>query len=336
MKKILIIRLSSLGDIVLTEPICQKLKDNFPEAEITFITKPMFKKLAAGFRSVDKVILWKDKPNLLLSLKKEKYDLVIDLHDKLSSWLIRWFSGSKTVVYRKQHFLRKRMIKHLTKVRIYSTVDLYASVFEKLSIDQEWHFPKLIPNPKLDKKINEVFLNFSVNRKETLIGIYPGASFETKRYPLAYLIKFINMVPDSWNCRFVLLGSNADKPDAVKIYKSVNKKVIDLTGVFKIHELPNAMNEIDGFITNDSGPMHIAAALEKPQIAIFGATHTKLGFRPLNNNAVIIQNELHCRPCHLHGSDTCPKGHFHCMLQITPETLFKEFKKLYEENILGV
>ncbi len=336
MNKILVIRLSSLGDIVLTEPTCRKLKDVFPDSEITYITKPLYKKTVENFSGTDRVILWENKAKLLASLKKENFDLVIDLHDKFSSYLIKLFSGSKKVTYDKKHFLRKMMTKHMTNKEIYSVVDLYASIFDKLKINYSRKYPKLIPDSESKQKINEIFLNFGINRKETLIGIFPGASFNTKRYPISYLIKFISLVPESWNCRFILMGSRDDKAAAVEIHNSVNKKTVDFTGLFKIHELIGVMNELDGFITNDSGPMHIAAALNKPQIAIFGSTHTKLGFRPLNDNAIIVETDTDCRPCHLHGREACPKGHFRCMTEIKPGRLFNEFKKFYEKNILGV
>ena len=105
-------------------------------------------------------------------------------------------------------------------------------------------------------------------------------------------------------------------------------EITNICGELDLQQLVTAIDKMDVIISNDSGPMHIAAALEKPQITIFGATHPKLGFAPLNKNAVILSTDLECQPCSLHGSKACPLDHFNCMKQISVVDISKILKNM--------
>ena len=100
-----------------------------------------------------------------------------------------------------------------------------------------------------------------------------------------------------------------------------NFRTLNLCDEFSTGKLIAFMDKLDLIISNDSGPMHIAAALRKPQIAIFGSTSTKLGFKPLNKKAIVLETDLNCQPCSLHGRKKCPRTHFNCMRNINPQQL---------------
>lgn len=347
-KKILIVRFSSLGDIVMTEPIVRYIQKEYPNAKIDYLTKKAFKPLVECFANINEIYLWDDKLNLLKALRNNNYDLLIDLHDKLNSFIVKRIVHAKqTCTYQKKHFLRKLIIKKLTPDQINSTLNLYFSVFKNLNkgiysslslekcIASE-AFPRLNVKDIDQKERVELFNNFQINNGKTLIGIFPGASYFTKQYPINYWIEFINMIPETWNCQFILLGSYDEKYLAVKIKNACDIKPVDLCGYFNIDKLISFISSLNGVLSNDSGPMHLAAALSKPQIAIFGATHPKLGFKPLNNKAVILHYDIKCQPCSLHGSAYCPKKHFKCMKSIKPGQLFQEFKTMLEIKIWGL
>lgn len=345
-KKILIIRFSSLGDIILTEPIPRLLKEKYPKAEIHYLTKPGFAPLLRHFNSIDQIHLWQNKVKLIQSLRNLSFDLVIDLHDKLNSWIVKTLLfRSNTFTYQKRHFLRSMIVRKLSSDSINSTLNLYFSVFKK--IDPQWYeysdYSRVMPEqyfPHIDIKDStldqtyELFNNYQINPGKTLIGIFPGASYNTKQYSVNSLASFINRIPASWNCQFIILGSYQEKSLAVSLRNLCEIKPVDLCGKFNLDELLVFCSHLNEVISNDSGPMHIAAALKKPQIAIFGATHTRLGFKPLNNKARILESNIKCQPCSLHGSDTCPKNHFRCMKSISPSELYTQFKLMLEKNIL--
>ncbi len=369
MKKILFIRFSSLGDIVLTESTVRLTKTYFPDYEIHYLTKKPFADLVKGFSYYDfetlyplvnKVHLWQDKMQLISLLNKEKFSYIVDLHSKFNSFIVKLLVKSDyTITWKKQHLLRLFMIKKLTDKHIDSvvwnyleTIKVIASTQKDISISEEdinsCFKPQLIVNQQDSdyQKVKDIFSSHNitvsnVNKPEEfsgkyLIAIFPGAQHKTKQFPIEKLAFFIDTIPEHWKCSFVIMGDYTEKELAINLNRLTEQPVYDLTGAFNIKQLIIAVNFMHTVISNDSGPMHIAAALDKPQIALYGATHSKLGFRPLNDKAVIIQKNLFCQPCSLHGSESCPKNHFYCMKSITTEDLFTSFKKLFEDKVLGI
>lgn len=315
--KILIIRFSSIGDIVLTEPISYILHQKFPNATIDYLTKPAFIPIVKAFRKIDKIYTRTDK-----LLYKQKYDIIIDLHSKLSSFIAKHRVKSKKIItYNKKHFLRLLIVKKLTTKQISSTLDLYTKVLEKLNITHRFEKPRL--KPIFAEKAHSLYETLPKDKK--IIAVFPGARHNTKIYP--YMSDFIKLEAKSLNVHFVLLGGK-DDIDAAETIKSDLPNISDFTGKFNLAELIYFVFKTDVVISNDSGPMHIAAALDKPQIAIFGSTSTKLGFKPLNNKAIVLEKNLPCQPCTLHGREECPLGHFRCMKEITVEIVEKSLEKL--------
>ncbi len=325
MKNILILRLSSIGDIVLTQPVAKVLREVYPDATIDYLTKEPFIGIVETFGCIDTIHIWKNKRGILRKLRMQKFDLVIDLHSKLNTFIIKSLvRGKKTVTYNKKHYLRKKIVKNITEKSIVSTVDLYFSALKKLGIEKKYPYPELFPNDENLKNIK----NLLSLEKYKKIGIFPGALHATKMYPLEKLAKFIDSVPSKWNCKFIILGSKSEKPLSVELQENIKTELLDLCGEFNISQLISVISNMDVIISNDSGPMHIAAALSKPQIALFGATHPRLGFAPLNKKAVTISSNISCQPCSLHGSALCPKRHFLCMNSISPELIKKNLGEI--------
>ncbi len=324
MKKILIIRLSSLGDIVLTQSTVQAVRNEFPKAQIHYLTKRAFSPIVEMFECVDEIHYWENKNTILMKLRKLKFDLAIDLHSKLNTFIIKSFINAKqTSTYSKEHLLRRQIVKKKTNRTISSTVDLYFTALKKIGLDSKMSNPKLFPLNNTE--MPEIF---SVSKKVKHIGLFPGALHKTKQYPIKQLAELIDSVPTEWNCQFLIFGSKAERYLAEKLNSLTEKKIIDLCGELDLQQLVTAINKMDVVISNDSGPMHIAAALSKPQIAIFGATHPKLGFAPMNKKAILLSADLPCQPCSLHGSKACPLDHFDCMKQIYVVDILKTLKNM--------
>ncbi len=327
MKKILIIRLSSLGDIVLTQSAVQVLRNEFPKAQIHYLTKRAFAPIVEMFNSVDEIHYWEKKNAPLIKLRKLKFDLAIDLHSKLNTFIIKGFVNAKqTSTYNKEHLLRRQIVKKKTNRTISSTVDLYFTALHKIGINIDAIEPKLIPIKNI--KVPDILNNSDGEKK---IGLFPGALHKTKQYPINQLAEFIDSVPTEWNYKFIIFGSEAERELAEKLNSLTEKKIIDLCGELNLQQLVTAIDRMNVVISNDSGPMHIAAALEKPQIAIFGATHPKLGFAPMNKKAIILSADLRCQPCSLHGSKTCPLDHFNCMKQVFAVDILKTLKIMLKD-----
>lgn len=313
--KILIIRLSSLGDIILTQPVCAILQGHYPQAEITLVCKPAFAPLPVMFDPPVRVMHYQESAAFFLALRREHYDLVIDLHGKLASWLIRIFArADKRLGYNKKRSVRKAIVQGNKLLSIPSTVSLYASILPKLGIAMDWVNPRLktYTKPKLsDSPIQ--------------IAIFPGASHFSKRYPLQSWIELIKLHP---GIHFCLLGSSADLDTCREIQMACPDNCENLAARFGLADLCQELQRYDLIISGDTGPMHMAAALTRPQIAIFGGTHPRLGFAPMNKLATVLCANLDCQPCSLHGLPACPKGHFNCMRQISPQLISSAIKQI--------
>lgn len=321
--RILIIRFSSLGDIVLTEPIISSLRKEYKDCTIDYLTKSVFSGIVSEFMAVDNVYTDYKRLSDLSKLRRLRYDIVIDLHGKFNSfWSRLIISGKKTVVYNKQRLLRQKIVKKRSKKSIYSTVDLYNSVLEKLGISF------MFVNPRLN--ITKKDITFLPKKSNFNIVIFPGATHATKRLPTSKLKLFIEELSDN-DISFYGMGSK-NEIDIIDSLVSGTTNSYNLGGKFSLKELVYAVNEADLVITNDSGPMHIAAALGKRQIAFFGSTNLRLGFRPLNKNAIVIAKDLPCSPCTLHGEEKCPLGHFKCMKSISLDDIMQAYHLLLDES----
>lgn len=330
--KILIIRLSSLGDIVLTEPIARRLREVFPDAELDYITKPQFCELVQMFGTVKHVIPYSKTYYAHREIWRAHYDLFYDLHAKFSSYLLKYFAFSATIfTYDKQHNLRRQIVRHKTSEEIKSTLVLYQSALKKAA--QKLAIPALaepLPYPKLEvepKAVEQLKEKWVKSAEKKVVALFPGAAYFTKMYPLPQWEQFVQAGSNKYY--FLLLGSASEKALAEQIYKCNPEACTNLCGQFNWRELINVIATSDAVVSNDSGPMHLAAALNKPQIAIFGATHPKLGFAPLNNKAFILCKNLSCQPCSLHGGDKCPQQHFNCMRNLTPEEILTALDKFF-------
>lgn len=319
--KILVIRLSSLGDIVLSLPVTGELKRIYPDCELHYLCKPQFSPIVKHIGTVDKIISYDKTHAFHHSMHFKHYDLIIDLHLKFASLLLGLITPhARLLRYCKQRALRQRIVKTHAHIGIRSTVDLYTAVLSRLP-------GYLAPEEVLLPRLLVPVLDPALPQGKTLIAIFPGAAHQTKLYPVGQLARmlrlFLQDAPHSGQYQFVILGSASESYLGEELVKAAPAQVSNLCGKFNLEELIAVLNRMAVVISNDSGPMHIAAALGKPQIAIFGATHPSLGFAPQNPKAKLLVADLDCQPCSLHGGERCPRGDFHCMKAISPEILLE-------------
>jgi heptosyltransferase II len=312
--KILIIRLSSLGDVVLTQSVCAWLRQRYPTAEIDFITKVQYKELVSLMGCGLNFVPYEKTLRSHLALRAARYDLVLDLHNKLSSFLIRLAAmGRTSSVLDKKRAIREKIVRGNRKLSIRSTIDLYAGALTKLGLSMQLEAPVL--------QVPGLALPFALPTGKKLIMLFPGAAHFTKMYPVASYQALLRMSPDY--CYYILAGSALESELCDELHNAAPEKSLNLCGKLSFGQILKAMQSCELVISSDSGPMHLAAALQMKQIAIFGATHPRLGFAPNNPHAHILCLDLACQPCSLHGADKCPLGHFKCMLGIEPQRILE-------------
>ncbi|OIQ36907.1 MAG: hypothetical protein BM555_01825 [Crocinitomix sp. MedPE-SWsnd] len=308
MKKILVIRFSSIGDIVLTSPVLRCLKDQL-DCEIHFITKKANAIVLDANPHISKVItIEKEIDEVTKALKAEKYDFVVDLHHNLRSLRLRRALKRPSAAFPKlnrQKLLYTKFKRRNIMPDIH-VVDRYFAATSSLGIlndhkGLEYFIPDGCEITLQDHDIKDDFIAFAI-----------GAQFATKRL---LVDKMIELVKKS-NKQMVLLGGPTDKQEADQIAKAC-PDVINLVGELSWHETASVIEQSSKVITHDTGMMHIAAAFQRPIAAIWGNTTPQLGMYPyMPSNEDLFENhqvELGCRPCSKIGYQKCPKKHFKCM-----------------------
>lgn len=312
--KILVVRFSSIGDIVLTTPVVRCLKQQLINVEIHYVTKRSFKSILEHNPYINKIHFLKDDfSELLEELKLEKFDLIIDLHNNLRTKRLKWGLSVPSSSFDKLNFgkfmLTQFKVDRLPKIHI---VDRYLATTEKLSIVNDCNgLDYFIAK---DEKID--VSTFGPEFEKGYIGLVLGAKFNTKKMPLTKLIELVNALDEP----VVLLGGPEDADTALQIIKGSTKSNLkNACGMYALNQSASLVAQAQLIITHDTGLMHIAAAYKKPIISVWGNTTPKFGMYPYVKDELhrMVQVEdLSCRPCSKIGYETCPKQHFNCMNQI--------------------
>jgi heptosyltransferase-2 len=182
----------------------------------------------------------------------------------------------------------------------------------------------------IQQSVDEKLRALGVTEKEVVFGISPGSVWPTKRWSTAGFAALVRMLQQRYGCRILLFGGSADAGVVAEVQRGCGESAISLVGKLGLRELPAAINRCRVFITNDSGPMHVAVARQVPTVAIFCATTPQLGFYPYTENAIVVQRDLSCRPCTSHGGRRCPLGTEDCIRQISPDAVARAVEKILE------
>lgn len=313
--RILIIRLSSLGDIILTLPLLDALRAKYPDATIDFLTKAEYAPLVRRFPAVSGANALETSKRGMERLHRElrarRYDHVLDLHNNWRSRKLRSDLAPSVQIVNKRTLKRWLLVKFKINL-LRSEPDIIGRYFETAKI--------------LDVSDTNTGAHLSSSRaKSATAAIAPGAKHWNKRWTTEnYIVVAKELVKRGY--AISIFGSKAESHIADEITGTV-PEARNLCGIYKIEELADALGECALFIGNDSGLMHIAAAIGIPAVAIYGPTVREFGFMPRNANVKILEvNGLDCRPCTTIGLNHCPKGHFKCMKETTPETVLSELR----------
>ncbi|GJQ63244.1 MAG: glycosyl hydrolase [Melioribacteraceae bacterium] len=320
-EKILIIRLSSLGDIILTTPVIRAIKLKFPHLKIDFLVKESFIETVKYNKHIDTVHTYeKDIDGLLTG----KYDLVLDLQNNRRSRKITEKLGGMVEKFSKPQ-LKKFLLVNF-KINLFNTIvpisERYAENLVGINVEE----PPEIYTDNLKISLPEIF-----NSGKKVIGICPGSKHYTKMWPEEYYKNLaLKLIDVGYNV--VIFGGNSDIETGERISGAVSG-VVNLTNEDRLSDTVNLMQYCEAVVCNDSGMMHTATAARVNVVAIFGSTVREFGFAPFSEKAVVIENtSLSCRPCSHIGKSFCPKGHFRCMLDLTPEVVFEKLKNLLESH----
>lgn len=324
MAKFLIIRFSSIGDIVLTTPVMRCLKKKYPDAAIHFLTKQSFRGILADNPYVDKIHTLGDSYELMLhELQTEAYDYIIDLHHNLRTLRIKRFlktvpSFSYNKLNIEKFIYTNLKINTLPKKHI---VDRNLDTLASLGVENDGlGLDYFIPDKDRIKK-NDL----PAAHMYGYVAVVIGAALATKKLPLHKLKALCSAI----EYPVVLLGGKEDVEEGKAIAAEDDIKIYNACGKFNLNESADIVANAKLVITHDTGLMHIAAALQKPIISVWGNTVPEFGMYPYYGNLsaqhydIVAVKKLWCRPCSKIGHKKCPLGHFKCMEQIDVNDIVK-------------
>ncbi|MGL5122652.1 MAG: glycosyltransferase family 9 protein [Fusobacteriaceae bacterium] len=333
--RILVIRLSSIGDIILTTPVLKAFKEKYPEVKIDFLVRDQFRKAIEDCPYIDKVIIFnKNKndgfKNIKIYAEKIKndgnYDYIFDLHCKIRSKLILFFIGSKTFSYKKRSWWKSLLVKmRFIKYQVDDTiVKNYFKAFKEFEIEYK--------TEDIEFSFSEKDLKNIKKEWRDLVVFAPGASKNTKKWCFEEFSKLAKLLFDKYGKKIAIIGGEEDSKIANKINELSGNNCINLCGIINLKESGALLSKSKFLVTNDSGPFHMARGVKCKTFVIFGPTNPKM-FELEKNDTLVYLNEK-CSPCSLHGDKVCPKKHFNCMRKITAMKLFEiiELSSKQEEN----
>lgn len=321
--KILVVRFSSIGDVVLTTPVVRCLKQQVKDAEIHFITKKAFQPVLDHNPYIDQLItIEKSVDEVLGRLKNEHYDFVVDLHNNIRTLRLKRALKVKAAAFPKKNFekllLTAFKINRLPKVHV---VDRYFEAVKELGVvNDQKPCDFFLADPDI------VSLESIALVSKGFIGVSMGAQYATKQMPVPLMAKILEGI----HMPVVLLGGPMDSERAAELIRQLpDQRVLDLCGKLTLRQSAFMTKHCAKLLTGDTGLMHIASCFETPIVSVWGNTVPDFGmytYAPQNKSLYTIHEVegLSCRPCSKIGYKECPKKHFNCMHLHNPEVIKKD------------
>ncbi len=318
--KFLIIRFSSIGDIVLTTPVIRCLKKQVPDAEVHFLTKQSFASIVENNPFIDKVhLLAHSWETAVHELKQEKYDYIIDLHHNLRTLRLKKDLGIKSFPFNKLN-VQKWIYTNLkwNLMPDLHIVDRYLKTVESFGVINDEEGLDYFISQKDEVKQKDI----PASHHAGYIALAVGAAHYTKKLPVDKLKELCSKIDHP----IILLGGKEDNENAKQIAAVDPVKIYNACGKFNLNESADLVRKSKLVITHDTGLMHIAAAFKKKIISVWGNTVPEFGMYPYFGKFQISNSKfqitgLSCRPCSKIGYSKCPRGHFKCMKQISMDAI---------------
>ncbi len=337
---ILIRGVNWIGDAVLTLPALKSIRKNFPNAHISLLVKPWVSDIFKENPDINEIIPYGDdyrgctgKIRLATVLRQKKFDIAILLQNAFDAALIAWLAGiPERTGYKRdcRGILLTNAIPVKKDVLKQHQVYYYLSLLESAGIKTAWTQPYIYLTDDERRKARKIISSALPGRSLPLIGINPGAAYgSAKRWPSERFAGLIHRITSELNARVIIFGSGSEASIADEISEKLETRnpkpetrILIMSGKTGLRELAALISECDAFITNDSGPMHMASALLVPVVAIFGSTD-KTATGPFGQGHKVVSSDLPCSPC---LKRECPEKHLQCMTKITVDEVFEALK----------
>ncbi len=340
-QKILILRLSSIGDILLASPLLRVLRKAVgTKARLDFVVKKEYAELVQFSHHIslvheyDSATGFSGLRELKRTLHHEQYDLIVDIHDSVRTKYLRAFRKIPSVVIDKRKYERWQLVKLKRNVykEIIPIAGRYIEPLKEYGIENDEKGLEIFIPDEIQFSISGKMAKLKLHQYNRVVGICPGAKHFTKRWQIEKFAEAGSSLAKEHNVKIFIFGGKEDSQICTTIAHLISEKtsplhVTNFAGEFSLLETAAAMEFCDVVLTNDTGLMHLAAAKQKRIVALFGSTVKEFGFAPYGTEATVIENSaLTCRPCSHIGKKECPEKHFDCMKNISVDEVVSAVK----------
>jgi len=339
-EKLLIRAVNWVGDAVMTTPALAVIREQFPAAEIVLLANPLVSQLFMPHPAVDRVITFdrngrhrgvRGRLQLAREIRRERFDCAIILPNSFDSALIPWLAGIPRRIGKRSDGRSLLLTDGFTPAREMTEgheVEYYLHLLRSFGITGRVRPPHLTATEAEQAEATEWLAQAGINAGDFLLGINPGAAFgSAKRWYPDRFAGVAERLSAEWGARIILFGGPGETDIAAEISTGLQGRCLNLAGKTSVRQLMALIRRCNFFVTNDSGPMHIAAAFDVPLVAIFGSTD-HIGTAPCSDRAVVVRKEIDCAPCKLRE---CPTDH-RCMTAVTVDDVVSAAQKLYRTN----
>lgn len=328
-RRVLVVQTAFLGDVVLTTPLFRALKRVLPGCRLSALVTPEAAPLVEEDPHLDELLTYDKKGGegfgaVLAKIRRGTHDLLVAPHRSHRTGLLALLSGVPERVGFRQAGFSWAYNRKVERPSSLHEVDRNLALVrglgaEPLDSDRVLHVGYGAAEARA---VEELLTAAAVGSDERLIGLCPGSVWATKRWSAEGYAR-VGRELSAQGFRVVLLGGPGDRAVCAEVARGIGPACVDAAGRTPLKALAAWMDRLALVVTNDSGPLHVAAARGTPTVAIFGATTPALGFGPFHSASRVVEADLPCRPCGKHGPQKCPEGHFRCMGQVSPESVLR-------------
>jgi heptosyltransferase-2 len=321
--RILLVRFSSLGDVLLTTPLIRALRARHPGARLTALTKEWWAPLLSANPHLDEVVAIPRGESLVAlarQLRAGGFTHRLDLHGSTRSRMLRLLVPGSWQGFDARRRERRALIhaKRDLYVPRVPVAERYFEAARELDVEPDGGPAELFTSPAAELRADEWLHEAGLDPEAPFVALAPGAAHGTKRWPLTHWRALARGLREHGH-PLVLVGDTGDRVAAAEILAALGPGAASAAGRLDLQASGALLRRARVVVTNDSGPMHLATAVGTPVVALFGPTVEQFGFFPYRARASVVELPLPCRPCSSKGGPRCPLGHHRCMAEILPE-----------------
>ena len=331
-------RLDRIGDVLLSTPVIKALRDACPECYLAFMVTPYAKDIVDGNPFLDEVIVYDRQKygngmlgniKFALFLAKKRFDAAVILHPTSRTHVITAMAGiPRRIGYdKKMGWLLTKRVPHTKQLGLRHETDYALDILRYLGISQASGKMYMPVKEESERRARDMFAGAGIGGTDTVVVVNPGASCPSKRWRPENFAKAADAISKNCQARIVIISDDKDRTFAGKVAESMKAKALDLSGKTTVSDLASILKRAKLFISNDSGPVHIACAVGTPVVAIFGRSDRGLSpqrWGPSGARDIALHKYVGCEVCLAHN---CKKG-FACLEAITPDEVAKAAEKI--------